>query len=500
MQVASQLSVTMKELILILRQDLTSFIERSFYELHPGQSLELAPHIELIATKLEAVRRGEIKRLIINLPPRHLKSHCVSVAFVAWMLGHEPSKHIICASYGQDLANEMAALTRTLIGSPLFRALFGSILGGRQAVDDFGTVAGGRRLATSVGGVLTGRGADMIIIDDPQKADDALSESSRKATHTWFDNTLLSRLNDKRDGAIIIVSQRLHQDDLVGHVLEQGEWQVLALPAIAEVEECHVIESPFGRRYWRRSPGDLLHASREDTQSLSATRQTIGEFSFSSQYQQNPIPRDGAIVKFDWLKYYEPGEQPAKFTAIIQSWDTANKSGELNDYSVCTTWGVIHKKYFLLDVCRKRLDYPGLKREVKGLREQYKPNRILIEDKASGTQLIQELKSEGICEVTPYAPPPGTDKIMRLNAQTAQFENGSVLLPRKAPWLADYIAELTGFPGSRHADQVDSTTQALDYLRTKYASDCWIVTADWDKLEQSLKEHFWSKGRDWRTR
>ena len=143
-----------------------------------------------------------------------------------------PSKHIICASYGQDLANEMAALDPHSHADPLFRALFGSILGGRQAVDDFGTVAGGRRLATSVGGVLTGRGADLIIIDDPQKADDALSESSRRATHTWFDTHCLSRLNNKRDGAIIIVSQRLHQDDLVGHVLEQGEWQVLALPLL----------------------------------------------------------------------------------------------------------------------------------------------------------------------------------------------------------------------------------------------------------------------------
>ena len=171
--------------------------------------------------KQKAVRRGEIKRLIINLPPRCLKSHCASVAFVAWMLGHEPSKHIICASYGQDLANEMAALTRNLMLSPLY-LLYSVRSSAGEAVDDFGTIASGRRLATSVGGVLTGRGADMMIIDDPQKADDALSESSRKATHTWFDNTLLSRLNDKRDGAIIIVSQRLHQDDLVGHVLEQG--------------------------------------------------------------------------------------------------------------------------------------------------------------------------------------------------------------------------------------------------------------------------------------
>src|SRR4051795_7650740 len=171
MPVGSQQSphITIKELNVILRQDLASFIERSFYELHPGQSLELAPHIELIASKLEAVRRGEIKRLIINLPPRHLKSHCVSVAFVAWMFGHQPSKHIICASYGQDLANEMAALTRNLMQSPFYRALFGSILGGRQAVDDFGTVFGGRRLATPVWGGLARGGGGRNITDDPHK-------------------------------------------------------------------------------------------------------------------------------------------------------------------------------------------------------------------------------------------------------------------------------------------------------------------------------------------
>jgi len=475
-------AMTIQELQAIVRHDLVSFVERSFYELKPGQSLDLAPHIEVMATKLEEVRKGKIKRLIINLPPRHLKSHCVSVAFVAWVLGHHPNKHIICASYGQDLANDLAAQCRRLMASPFYQGLFGSLLGGRQAVDDFETVYGGRRLATSIGGVLTGRGADLIIIDDPQKADDALSETSRKATHTWFDNTLLSRLNDKREGAIIIVTQRLHEDDLVGHVLVHGGWEVLSFPAIAETDECHDIESLLGRRYYRRSPGELLHPAREDMQSLTALRETVGEFVFAAQYQQNPRPLGGAIVKTDWLKYYDPGEQPARFSGIIQSWDTANKAGELNDYSVCTSWGVFKRRYWLLDVTRKRLDYPSLKREVRRLKEYYQPARILIEDKASGTQLIQDLKSEGLYEVTPYAPPPGTDKIMRLHMQTAPFENGSVLLPRDAQWLADYLSELTSFPGSRYDDQVDSTTQALDYMRTTYAKDCWITNTDWNSV------------------
>ena len=172
--------------------------------------------------------------------------------------------------------------------SPFYRALFGNVLGGRQAVNDFETVGGGRRLATSVGGVLTGRGADIIVLDDPQKTDEALFETSRKATHTWFDTTLLSRLNDKAQGSIIIVMQRLHCDDLVGHVLEQGGWDVLSMPAIAEVEECHLIDGPLGRRFFRRMPGDVLHPARENAESLTTTRRAISELTFASQYQQNP--------------------------------------------------------------------------------------------------------------------------------------------------------------------------------------------------------------------
>ena len=306
-------TLSAEEYACILRSDLTSFIEGSFYELHPGQRLDVAPHIEVIATKLEALRRGDIKRLIINLPPRHLKSHCVSVAFVAWLLGHDPAKHVICASYGQDLANELASACQRLMQSSFYRALFGNVLGGRQAVNDFETVRGGRRLTTSVGGVLTGRGADIIVLDDPQKADEPLSETSRKATHTWFDNTLLSRLNDKAQGSIIIVMQRLHQDDLVGHVLEQGQWDVLSLPALAESDECHLIDGPLGRRFFRRSPGDALHPARESAASLAVIRRDISELCFASQYQQNP-------TSLEQIKAIE-AERDRRFSDAYQSGD-----------------------------------------------------------------------------------------------------------------------------------------------------------------------------------
>lgn len=456
----------------ILRHDLTSFIERSFYELNPQTQLIPGPHIEVIATKLEACRQGKIKRLIINLPPRHLKSHCASVAFVAWCLGHHPAQHIICASYGQDLAEKLARDCRNIMMSAWYQQLFPTRLD-RPAVHDFMTTDLGTRMSTSVGGVLTGRGADLIIIDDPLKPDEALSESQRKSVNDWFDNSLLSRLNDKAKGCIIIIMQRLHQEDLVGHVQEQEPWDILSFPAIAEQDETFVIESPLGRGSFTRKVGEVLHPQRESLVTLANIRQRMGDYNFSSQYQQNPIPLGGAMVKTDWLKYYEPGELPERFDIKIQSWDTANKSAELNDYSVCTTWGRANRKLYLLHVYRQRLNYPDLKRKVRELADAHRPNRILIEDKASGTQLIQELQGELLFGITPYEPPPGTDKRIRLHAQTGWFENGLVLLPRHASWLSDYVTELTGFPGTKYDDQVDSTAQALCYLKPHDPLEVW---------------------------
>ena len=257
------MTLTLAEYTHILRHDLTSFIHRAFYELNPQTAFLPAPYIELIASKLEACRRGEIRRLIINVPPRSLKSHCASVVFPAWLLGHDPSATIICVSYGQELSDKFARDTRRLIQSPFYKALFPTRLAERQAVNDFVTTKQGNRFATSVGGVLTGRGADIIIIDDPLKPDEALSSSRRTAGNGWYDNTVLSRLNDKARGCIIIIMQRLHQDDLVGHVLEQEDWEVLSLPAIAEFDQVHIIHGPFGRRDFRRVAGTALHPERE---------------------------------------------------------------------------------------------------------------------------------------------------------------------------------------------------------------------------------------------
>jgi len=461
----------------LLRQDLTSFIERAFYELNPQTPYLHSGHVSVMASKLEAVRRGEIKRLIINLPPRHLKSHCASIALPAWWLGLDPSLQIICASYGQDLSDKLARDCRTLMQSAWYQQVFAARLADRQAVHDFTTTAKGGRMSTSVGGVLTGRGADVIIIDDPLKPDEALSEPRRSAVNDWFDNTLLSRLNNKETGAIVLIMQRLHQDDLVGHVLEQGPWEVLRFPAIAEEDERHEIGGLLGEAPFIRRRGEPLHNARESLATLATIRSAISDYNYQAQYQQSPTPVEGMLVKADWIRYYEPSERPPAFTRIVQSWDTANKANELADFSVCTTWGLFERRFYLLDVIRERLNFPELERRVRGQAQAWPGCTILIEDKASGTQLIQTLQEERLWGVTAYKAPPGADKIMRLHAQTSLFENGLVYLPTQAPWLPDYLTELLSFPGSRKDDQVDSTTQALDYMRGPDELAIWAKLA-----------------------
>lgn len=468
----------------ILRHDLASFIERSFLELNPTRFFP-SQYIELLASKLEDCRKRRIKRLIVNLPPRSLKSQAVSASFVAWLLGHDPSTQIICASYGQDLADKHARDTRSLITSGFFRGLFpGTILApDRTAVNDFVTTAQGVRMATSVGGSLTGRGSDFIILDDIMKPDEALSETLRKKANDWYSNSLFSRLNNKEEGVIIVVMQRLHQQDLVGEVMDREEWVRLSLPAIATEDESYKYERFGCPQMFIRKIGEALHPERESLDILRHIREEIGEYNFQSQYQQDPGVREGGVIKREWQHYYE--SLPQYFDYTLQSWDTASKSSEMSDYSVCTTWGVHSGKIYLVDVFRQKLEFPGLKRAVIELRAKYQPLKILIEDHASGTALIQALKQEYLHEVEAYKPQPGCDKYMRFAAQAIHFENGTVLLPREAPWLDVYQKEITGFPGAKHDDQVDSTSQALEILGkwadlTRPSVGTWPISFGWE--------------------
>ena len=459
------MKLNLSEYRAILRNDLATFIERSFRELNPQVDFYPNWHIDEIAEALEDCARGKIKRLIINVPPRSLKSHCASVAFIAWLLGHRPNAQIICASYAQPLADKHAYDTRNLMNSELYRAIFATRLSPTKfAVNDFTTTEGGFRLATSIGGVLTGRGADFIIIDDPLKPDEALSETQRKTVNDWYDHTLFSRLNDKRTGCIIVIMQRLHEDDLVGHLLKNGDWKMLSFPAIAEEDERHVLRTlGGGSKTVIRRAGEALHPDREPLETLAELRQTVGEYNFAAQYQQAPAPLGGGLVKLEWFKRCARKDRPEKFELIFDSWDTANKPSELSDYSVCTTWGLFQKRLYLIDLVRKRLEYPELKRLVRFHADQFDAETVLIEDKASGTQLIQELNRDGFYNVVGYSSP--MDKVMRLHSVTSMIESGFVYLPEEEHWLADYLHELAVFNKGRYDDQVDSTSQALDWFR-----------------------------------
>jgi predicted phage terminase large subunit-like protein len=466
-------NLTAHEYLAALRNDLSAFIEGSFYQLNPDSQFLRNWHIEVIASELERCLRGETTRLIICVPPRSLKSHCASVAFPAWLLGHKPSAQIICASYGQDLANKLALDCRTLINSDWYGRIFATRLSDqRQAVSEFMTEAQGFRMATSVGGVLTGRGGDFIIIDDPLKPEEAVSETQRNAVNDWYEHTLYSRLNDKRTGCIIIIMQRLHEDDLVGHLLRQGGWKVLKFPAIAVEDETHTIQNCCGARPVHRPAGQALHPERESLDLLENIRRTLGEYNFSGQYQQEPAPLGGGMVKLAWFKTYKVGEEPGKFDLVFQSWDTAVKATQLSDYSVCTTWGMKGKNLFLVHVHRRRMEYPELKRAVRELKERFKAATVLIEDKSSGAQLIQELIHEGLHGVTRYDPK--MEKIMRMHSVTSTIENGFVYLPDQADWLDEYRHELATFPKGKYDDQCDSTSQALDWAKTGSEADQFV--------------------------
>src|SRR5262249_43906654 len=299
---------------------------------------------------------------------------------------------------------------------------------------EFLTTKGGFRYATSVGGTLTGIGGTDIIIDDPLKPEDAMSKAAREAAISWFRTTLSTRLNDKRTGVIIVVQQRLHVDDLVGHLLQnEGEhWVHLDLAAIAEEAQ----EIPLGNgRVYQRAVGEVLHAEREPLDLVLRQKDAMGSLAWAAQYQQRPVPAEGNLIQAKWLKSYDvlPEKQP--LDQVVQTWDCATKSGELNDYSVCLTF-LIHKDtFYLIDVVRQRVNYPELKKLVLAQKAKFGANVVLMEDTGHGTALVQDLKASGLHAI---AIRPDRDKVTRMSAQSAKLESGQCLLPAHATWLEDF--------------------------------------------------------------
>jgi predicted phage terminase large subunit-like protein len=464
----------------LLRSDFNLFLDRSFRTLNPGKELLRNWHHQAIAYELERIRRGENNRLIINLQPRSLKSLMASVVFPAFVLGHEPEKRIISISYAEDLAHKNASDFRALVQSHSYRRAFPKMRIARSLVDLVETRKHGFRMATTVGGSLTGFGGDIIIVDDPQKAIEAKSETSRKKLKEWFSNTLLSRLDNKRTGAIIVVMQRVHADDLCEHLWDtSGDWTTLSLPAIAEADELIQIAE---REFHSRKAGEALHPEREPVELLKALQQEIGSYDFVAQYQQNPVSPEGGMIKPEWIQYYDPALLPQLQSGgiMIHSWDTAAKPGEENSWSACSVVLIKGEDCYVVHVERGRYNFPDLLRKAKELAARYKPSVILIEDASTGIVLAQELPKS--VRVPVKAVRPEFDKRIRLYQHQSKFEAGRVHLPRGASFLPEFLDELFAFPHGKHDDQVDSLTQALSHEVPNYVRSMEGITKLYEGL------------------
>lgn len=473
----------------LLRGDLSSFIARSFRQLNPSTRYLPNWHIDAIAQHLEAAQRRQITRLLINMPPRALKSHCVSVTWPAYLMGHDPATKIMAASYAQSLSTQHSLECRSLMGARWYQRVFPQtrLKKDQNEKHKFATTSHGVRIATSVGGAATGEGGDFLIVDDPLSALQGQSKSARDAANHWFSHTFASRLNDKERGVIVVVMQRLHEEDLAGHLLARGGWELLKLPAIAP-QKMVVDLAPLGGRLLKiREAGDVLHESREGEKLLARAKAELGSRNFAAQYQQEPVPDEGGMVKLGWFGCHRHCEERSdeaissdcggrlpqslallrndESFSITQSWDTAIKSGPSNDPSVCITFAEMGGVHYVLDVHRARLEYPELKRAAMRLAEEWKPQAMLIEDKASGQSLLQDLRRESALPV--IAINPRGDKLTRFAAVTPLIEAGKVSLPHEAPWLAEFEHEMMAFPQSAHDDQVDALSQYLNWVRGK---------------------------------
>lgn len=454
----------------LLRLDSLAFLEKVFATLEPAISFVPNWHYEHTNWQLDRVMRGEIRRLIINVPPRSGKSMTTSIAWPLFVLGHDPTRRFIIASHTESLARKFSIDRRNIAQSPWYRRLFPAMRldSSRPRDMEFTTTLRGGILATGVGGAILGRGADIVVIDDPIKALDALSEAERRRVAEFYDNTLLTRLNDKRTGAIVIVMQRLHQDDLVGHVLERDDWEVVSLPAIAPEASSHQL-SDNPHDLYHRAAGELLHATREPRDVLEQVRRAQGSLTFQAQYQQDPIPPGGNVIKREWLRLYKDSDQPEHFDRVLVSWDPASTIAETSDWSVGTVWGAVGLDYYLIDLVRGRFEVPELRREIVRLSEYWEAEVTLIENSDIGRAIAQDLVRQNL--LRPLLPRPRFDKEARLQAQSARFEAGQVHVAADAPWFGDFVSELVAFPNGRYDDQVDSTSQALNYLSSRVPLD-----------------------------
>lgn len=415
-------------------------------------------HHEIMANAFERVARGELKRLIINMPPRHTKSEFASYLLPAWFLGKFPDKKIIQSSNTGDLAVGFGRKVRNLVDGEVYSKVFPNVAlrHDSKAAGRWSTNANGEYFAIGVGGTVTGKGADLLIIDDPHSEQEAkLAESDPTvfdSVHEWYTSGPRQRLQPR--GAIVIVMTRWAKKDLTGRVLKDSaqrggdEWEVIEFPAILPSDK------PLWPEFWTYKE-------------LDALRTELPNAKWQAQYQQNPTSEGGAIVKREWWKRWEK-EDPPPCEFIIQSWDTAFLKTERADYSACTTWGVFNNtdetgkaqsNIILLNAFKKRMEFPELKQRAYKEFQEWEVDSLIVEAKAAGSPLIFELRAMGI-PVQEFNPTKGNDKIARLNAVADIFASGMVWVPN-TNWAEELIEEVASFPAGDHDDLVDSMTQAL---------------------------------------
>jgi predicted phage terminase large subunit-like protein len=446
----------------LLANNLTAFTEFAFGIVRPGVPLKRNWHLDAVTYKLSQLAKGYIRGLIITLPPRSLKSLCASVALPAWFLGHYPWERVVVVSYSDFLSRTHANDFRRVVNHPLYQTTFPAMRLDRDTDREITTTERGKRIATSIDGTLTGLGGNLIVIDDPIKLGDAMSDAVRERVIEWYRSTLLSRGDDKSATRIVVVMQRVHQNDLVGYLQEQGGFKVLNLPAIATKTDTYDLGG--GCRTYTRLQGELLHPAHESVDTLIELKREMGPIAFSAQYQQAPIPPGGTIIKRKWLTAYGyVGTQPGD--RIVISWDIALSEMESGDYSACVVLLIRNEVFFILEVVRGRFPFETLKGKIMDLKKRYHPSTLLIEESPISLGLIQSLREQSI-NVTTYKP--DTDKRARLIAQTDLFAGGSVRLPQRGGWLEEFVAELLAFPGG-HDDQVDALAQGLAWGRQSWS-------------------------------
>jgi predicted phage terminase large subunit-like protein len=441
----------------LARRSLREFVKQAWHVLEPNTDYVTNWHIDAVASHLEACSRGEITKLIINVPPGHMKSLLTCVFWCAWEWITKPHLKWLYASYAAHLSIRDSIKTRVLIGSDWYQRNYGNkyqlVKTNEQYITNNKT---GFRIATSIAGLGTGERVHRVINDDLVNATDAQSEAMRQQAINHM-QAMATRGVPSEPFIQVLIMQRLHEADPAGWAMEQGGWEQLILPA--EFEPNRRAKTCIGFEDPRTEEGELLWPELFDHKKLAEIKSALGPYGTAAQLQQRPAPLDGGIIKLEKLQFYT--EISEKVDYYIQSWDTAFKTGKENDYSVCTTWAVCKTGYYLVDRYKAKIEFPELKKMLIMLANQWRPASILIEDKASGQSLIQELKRDTRLPVKPIKI--DTDKIARVNAVTTTLE-ANTYLPQQAPWMRDYLDNLLVFPNGAHDDDVDSTSQALGFM------------------------------------